>query len=280
MNVLPGSSLPPKSAIDDPFALDALAVTDFQRDGHVAVRGLASAEEIGLYRPAIEAAVGKLALRMRPIAERDTYGKAFIQAHNLWTRSELIKAFVFSERFASVAAQLLGCSDVRLYHDQALFKEPGGGHTPWHQDQAYWPLDTRDTITMWMPLVDVPGDVGSMTFASGSQQRGDLGRFVIGDESELRFGELVEQLQLPTRTHGAMQAGDATFHQGWTLHCAPPNPTSLLRSVMTIIWFADGARVAADIGGARVFDHKIWLAGITPGELAAGPLNPLLWPRA
>ena len=42
-----------------------------------------------------------------------------------------------------------------LYHDQALFKEPGGGPTPWHQDQYYWPFDTDKTITMWMPLVEV-----------------------------------------------------------------------------------------------------------------------------
>lgn len=272
--------LPAHSAIDDPIPLDAATVASFQRDGHAVIRGLASAQEIEVYRPPIEAAVGKLAARTPPVADRDTYGKAFLQAHNLWTRNELIKQFVFSARFSAVAAQLMGCSGVRLYHDQALFKEPGGGHTPWHQDQAYWPLDTNDTITMWMPLVDVPAEVGSMTFASGSQQRGDLGRFIIGDESEAKFGELVEQLGLPTTTHGVMRAGDATFHRGWTLHRAPANPTGLLRSVMTIIWFADGTRVGVDIGGARFFDHKFWLAGIPPGEPAAGPLNPLLWPRA
>ena len=59
------------------------------------------------------------------------------------------------------AAHLLGVDGVRLSHDQALFKEPGGGRTPWHQDQCYWPLDTDKTITMWMPLVDVPGEVGT-----------------------------------------------------------------------------------------------------------------------
>ena len=279
MTIQPDQSLPAASDIDKPFALDGTTITDFQRDGHAVVRGLASADEIERYRPAIEAAVGKLAARTPPIAERDTYGKAFLQAHNLWTRDELIKSFVFSARFSAVAAQLMGCPGVRLYHDQALFKEPGGGHTPWHQDQAYWPLDTNDTITMWMPLVDVPAEVGSMTFASGSQQRGDLGRYIIGDESEIKFGEVVEQLGLPTTTHGAMRAGDATFHRGWTLHRAPANPTGLLRSVMTVIWFAEGTRIAADVGGARFFDHKLWLAGITPGEPAVGPLNPLLWPR-
>ncbi len=279
MTMQPDASLPGPGAIDIPFALETTTIAAFQRDGHAVIRGLASAQEIGRFRPAIETAVGRLAARTPPIAERDTYGKAFLQAHNLWTRNELIKSFVFSARFAKVAAELMGSAGVRLYHDQALFKEPGGGHTPWHQDQAYWPLDTTDTITMWMPLVDVPAEVGSMTFASGSQHRGDLGRFIIGDESEMKFGEVVERLGLPTTTHGAMRAGDATFHRGWTLHRAPANPTGLLRSVMTVIWFADGTRVGADISGARFFDHKFWLAGIPPGELATGPLNPLLWPR-
>ncbi len=39
-----------------------------------------------------------------------------------------------------------------------------------------------------------------------------------------------------------MSAGDATFHAGWTLHGAPPNLTGTLRSVMTVIYFADGLR--------------------------------------
>jgi len=118
-----------------------------------------------------------------------------------------------------------------------------------------------------------------MTFASGSQAHGDLGRYIIGDESEARFNEVITDMELPTWTHGALKAGDATFHRGWTLHRAPPNPTSLLRSVMTIIWYADGTCVSADVSGGRIYDHKLWLAEIPPGDRAQGPLNPRLWPR-
>jgi ectoine hydroxylase-related dioxygenase (phytanoyl-CoA dioxygenase family) len=272
-------SLPEPSTIDQVITLDARTIDDFRENGHTVVHGLASTQEVEEYRPAIEMSVEKLADRVAPLDQRDTYGKAFLQAHNLWTRHEKTKCFVFSARFAKVAADLLGVPGVRLYHDQALFKEPGGGHTPWHQDQTYWPLETNDTITMWMPLVDIPASVGTMTFANGSQTRGDLGRFVIGDESEAAFGETVRRLGLTTQTHGPLKAGDATFHRGWTLHRAPANPTELMRSVMTIIWYADGTCVSADVGGARFFDHKLWLAEIPSGKRANGPLNPLLWPR-
>ena len=273
------ADLPPRSGIDETVEITPETIAAFQRDGHAVVRGLASPEEIAEFRPPIEASVARLATRMPALEERDTYGKAFLQAHNLWTRNETTKRFVFSARFARVAAELMGVSGVRLYHDQALFKEPGGGHTPWHQDQTYWPLETDDTITMWMPLVDVPPDVGTMTFAKGSHRHGDLGKYIIGDESEAKFSEIVDQMGLVGETHGALKAGDATFHRGWTLHRAPANPTPLLRSVMTIIWYADGARVSDDVTGARVFDHKLWLGEIPSGEVANGPINPLLWPR-
>ena len=35
--------------------------------------------------------------------------------------------------------RLMGVDGVGLYHDQALVKEAGGGHTPWHCDRAEEP---------------------------------------------------------------------------------------------------------------------------------------------
>jgi ectoine hydroxylase-related dioxygenase (phytanoyl-CoA dioxygenase family) len=143
---------------------------------------------------------------------------------------------------------------------------------------VYWPFDTDRTITMWMPLVDVPAEIGTMTFASGSHHERELGTHVIGDESQTAYASLVEQLGLPLETHGPLRAGDATFHLGWTLHRAPANATDRIRSVMTVIYFEDGARVGQIDSAYRRFDQKVWLDGIPTGELAAGPLNPRLWP--
>jgi ectoine hydroxylase-related dioxygenase (phytanoyl-CoA dioxygenase family) len=266
--------------LDDPHAMPDEAIASVRDNGHCVVRGLASAQEVAAFRPAVEAAVLRHAQNQAPLEERGTYGKAFLQVTNIWQHDETVKQFVFAARFAKAAADLLGVPGVRLYHDQALCKEPGGGHTPWHQDQNFWPLDTDKTITMWMPLVDVPAEVGSMTFASGSHKRGEIGQWFIGDDSETNFAALVAREKLPTHTHGAMQAGDATFHKGWTLHRAPANPTALLRSVMTVIYYADGVRVGPIDSRMRRFDQKLWLNDIPAGQPAAGPLNPLLWPPA
>jgi hypothetical protein len=250
----------------------------FRASGHAFVPGLCSADEIAAVRPAIVDAARQRNPEPPPLELRDTYGKAFLQSINLWRLDDTVKAFVWSPRFAKVAAELLGVDGVRLYHDQALFKEPGGGPTPWHQDQVYWPLDTTDTITMWMPLVDVPAEVGSMTFASGSHALGDLGAYDISDASDDAVAGLLSARDLSLHTYGAVGAGDATFHAGWTLHRAGPNPTDSTREVMTVIWYADGARATAPENDYQAFDLRMWLKGTSPGEPADGERNPLLWP--
>jgi ectoine hydroxylase-related dioxygenase (phytanoyl-CoA dioxygenase family) len=255
----------------------AAVAEGFRRNGHCVVRGLASPDAVAAIRPLVEEAAARRTAGVAPLAERDTYGKAFLQATNLWRLDDTIRSFVFDPRFARVAAILMGVEGVRLYHDQALIKESGGGPTPWHQDQRYWPLDTTDTVTMWMPLADVGGEVGSMIFATGSHLLGDLGGPVISDESEALFAAVVRDRALPEDTHGALAAGDATFHAGWTLHRAGDNPTTAPRPVMTIIYYADGARVTEPADDYQRFDLATWLKGSAPGDLADGERNPRLW---
>jgi hypothetical protein len=260
------------------YSLQREQVDEFRDKGHTCVRSLAKPSEVDDYRPIIEAAVRAHAREARPLEERDTYGKAFLQVPNLWRVDDRVARFVRARRFARVAAELLGAAGVRLYHDQALFKEARGGRTPWHRDQYYWPLDGEQTITMWMPLVDVPLTIGTMTFASGSHRRADLGAHHISDKSDAAFAAAIAALGLPLETHGALAAGDATFHAGWTLHSAPPNPTGALRSVMTVIYFADGLRVVEPGNRGQQLDLALWLPGLRPGDLAASELNPRLYP--
>lgn len=250
----------------------------YERDGHTIVRELANKEEIGIYRNIISDLVREFNYQTKPISERDTYGKAFIQIGNLWKMSEAARQFVLARRFAKVAADLMGVPSVRIYHDQALFKEPGGGHTPWHQDQIYWPLDTDKTITMWMPLVPVPEEVGSMTFASASHKHGYISKQEISDESHRTLKDYIDGKGLKTFNYGAMDAGDATFHAGWTLHSAPGNPTDRMREVMTIIYIADGLTIAEPDSNARRNDMAQWFPGLRPGDAAASPLNPIVYP--
>lgn len=254
-------------------------IREFQEKGHTVLRTVASPEEVAAYRPVLKSVALQQNTEVRPLEERDTYGKAFLQMWNLWRVDEGVRRFVLARRFAKIAADLMGVDGVRIYHDQAIFKEPGGGPTPWHQDQFYWPLDSDKTITMWMPLVDVPIEVGTMNFVSGSQRLGYLGDYAISDESDASFAAMIEERQLEIETHGAAAAGDATFHAGWMLHNAPANRTENMREVMTVIYFADGMRVTEPTNDSQRTDIDRWLPELAPGDIAATELNPLVYSR-
>jgi ectoine hydroxylase-related dioxygenase (phytanoyl-CoA dioxygenase family) len=261
------------------YPVSAEQKAQFARDGHIVLRGVMSPPEVAAYRPVISDAVERFNTEMRPLAERDTYGMAFLQVMNLWVRDAQVRRYVMARRFAQIAADLLGVPGVRLYHDQALYKEPGGGITPWHQDEYYWPLDTDRTLTMWMPLMDITVDMGSLVFASRSGSEGYLGELPISDESETVFRRFVAERGYALTPNGDMAAGDASFHNGWVLHTAPGNATPLTREVMTVIYFADGAHVTEPDNKNRVNDLATWLPGLVPGDLAASPINPLVYRR-
>ena len=249
-------------------------VTEFAEKGHTLIEGVLTPEEVAAYRPVIVNAADKYNTEHRPMAERDTYGKAFLQIMNLWQDDADVKKFVLAKRFAKIAADLMGVDNVRLYHDQALFKEPGGGPTPWHQDQYYWPIDTNNTITMWMPLVDIDVDMGMLTFASGSYDKGSIFDYEISDESESAFDDYVKNNNFPISRATTMKAGDATFHRGFTIHNAPGNNSNKMREVMTIIYLADGARVSQPKNEWQKNDLAKWMMNKPVGELIDSELNP------
>ena len=266
--------------LDSEYKITPDQVMEFQRDGHILLRDVCSKKEVESYRSYIGAAVQEHAKTQDDLSERDTYGKAFLQVENIWTYDDAVKQFVFSRRFAQIAAQLSMSRGVRLYHDQALYKEGFGGITPWHQDQFYWPLDTNQSLTMWMPLVDVSPDMGPMDFATGAHKNGYLGDIAISDESEDYFKEYVKNHRFTVSQSGEMQAGDVTFHHGWMLHSAPPNRTSQMREVMTIIYYPDGTYLITPKNSHQQDDLEKFYPGMKPGQLAANNLTPVLYNEA
>ena len=263
-------------SLDDVKQLPAENIAEFQELGHTLIRGVLSPEEIAAYRPVIVGAAERYNTEKRKLRDRDTYGKAFLQIMNLWQVDAEARKFVLAKRLAKIAADLMGVENVRLYHDQALFKEAGGGPTPWHQDQYYWPIDTHNTITMWMPLVDIDVDMGMLTFASGSYTNGAVFDHEISDESESAFDDYVKDKKFPISRAQTMKAGDATWHRGFTLHNAPGNNSNKMREVMTIIYMADGARVTPYANNWQKSDHHKWLMDKPIGELIDSELNPRL----
>lgn len=271
------SHAPKKSTLDldTPYPLTREQIQFCREQGYIKLKNVLSPAVIEHYGPVINARVRELNTLDLPMDQRTTYQKAFLQIMNIWTHCPVVKELVFSKRLARLAAELMGSSGVRLYHDQALFKEAGGGVTPWHADQQYWPLETSKTITAWIPLQAVPIEMGPLAFGAGSH-RFQAGRDLeISDESEQKLGELLkDQSKL---IEEPFDLGEVSFHFGWTFHRAGINTTPRTRGVMTIIYFDQGAIVAEPKNKNQLNDLNTWLPDARVGHVAATRLNPVLY---
>ena len=211
-----------------------------------------------------------------PLGERDTYHKAFLQVGDLNRKHAGVREFVWGSGLAKLAAALLGVTSVRFYFDQALFKEPGGGATPWHQDHAYWPLDTDNVLTAWIPLVNVSREMGAMEFVRGSHRGPHRQRVKISDESEDLYARLVVDEGLTVEGTGPLEVGDVSFHASWELHRALPNTTQELREVLTVMYFETGARLYEKIEGSQRVGYDVYFNDKSPGEVTGSQLMPTL----
>ncbi|TDP94835.1 phytanoyl-CoA dioxygenase family protein [Labedaea rhizosphaerae] len=262
--------------VDSAYPLTSAHVEALDRQGFVRLSNLLSPPTVAHFEPTITERVLALNAMHLPMDERDTYDRAFLQVTNLWQHDDRVRRLVFSPRLARAAAELLGVDAVRLYHDQALYKEPGGGITPWHADQYYWPFASDRTITVWIPLQDTPRELGSLEFARGSHHFSHGRDLPIGDESEQALQE-----ELAARGFEVDSApyalGDASFHLGWTFHRAGPNRSTTPRRVMTIIYVDADAVVSEPVNDSQRNDLTTWLGGTAVGSVPETELNPVLY---
>ncbi|UBM58631.1 phytanoyl-CoA dioxygenase family protein [Marinilongibacter aquaticus] len=263
--------------LNQPYPLSQEAIDFFQKNRFIKLKNVFDAETLDHFGKAIHDKVMAINKEKRPMEERDTYGKAFLQIFNLWREDETCKEFVFSKRLAQIAAGLMQVDGVRMYHDQALFKEAGGGITPWHADQYYWPLDSDKTITAWIPLQAIPLEMGPLEFSAGSHSIVEGRELAISDESE---SKIQQKLRVTDFNHviEAFDLGEVSFHSGWVFHRAGANNSGITREVMTVIYMDKDMKLIHPQNDNQKLDWETWCPGAKVGEIIDSPLNPVLFP--
>jgi ectoine hydroxylase-related dioxygenase (phytanoyl-CoA dioxygenase family) len=268
-----------RMTVTTPSTISAEVVERFDRDGFVQLRDVLDRETLARHEAVITAKVVELNTQHLPLEERSTYDRAFLQVMNLWRHSDAVRELVFDATLARIATELLQVDGVRLYHDQALYKEPSGGITPWHVDQQYWPLSSDRTVTAWIPLQDTPLEMGPLAFARGSHRFDGLRDSGITDESERLIEEALRGGDYPYANE-PYALGDVSFHLGWTFHRAPANQGDRPRKVMTMIYMDKDIRAIEPENDFQRADLEQWLGGTPAGEVPSGELNPVLYERA
>ncbi len=251
-------------------------IETFDRDGFLVVEDFFSEAELAEFGGAVDAGVaGRSAGDLRPFAEKSLYEQSFIQCINLWEDDLGIRKFTFDQDMGKMAADLLHSETVRIWHDQALYKEAGGRETDAHQDRPFWPIDPPNLVTAWIPFDGSRRGQGAMAYLPGSHRVG-MERFVDISHTLQEPYDIVNDAAVAEIEPVWVEAdpGSIVFHHALSVHLADANASDRTRRVYCIIYFADGC-----VRRSRIPHLVPDRQGIEVDEPIAGEVSPVAWPR-
>jgi len=150
----------------------------------------------------------------------------------------------------SIAADLLGVANVRIYHDHALYQRSwwaGYVLAPGYNTTGRW--IRRILVTMAMPLTDQNIENGGLfVFATGSHRHGTIMDSKLSSEPDGTYRKYIREHQFPLSRAAGMRAGDANPGiMGIRCIHTSANLSEKRREMVTITYMADGARVAQPV---------------------------------
>lgn len=268
-----------RAYLESASVLEPRAIERFHEYGHVLVRGALRPDVITAARPVLLSAIERSwPTDLPPVHERENaYAQAFTQITDIGVGDPAVRALTHSPRIARMAAELMGVDSVRLFCEDWLVKEPGARITPWHQDEAVFPFDTRATVTCWIPLQDVGADSGLLRFANKSHRIGLCPVENINDTSEREFAQIIREHGFEIERLPPVFVGDISFHHGCTIHGAATNASDQSRYVLALHFFAGDARLKQPTTPtmARLLENAV--PGWSVGEPAISPRWPLVY---
>ena len=128
------------------------------------------------------------------------------------------------------AKELLG-DDMELDFDMLINKAPmTNTETPWHQDAAYWiKMPDKRAVSCWIALDNVTEETGCMWFIPKNNDNEILEHFPLPNKGALYCKTNTKNAQcIP------LNAGDCTFHDGFTLHFSKGNTTNNQRRALIL----------------------------------------------
>tara|TARA_R110002072_G_C7974828_1_gene535258 strand:+ start:10010 stop:11086 length:1077 start_codon:yes stop_codon:yes gene_type:complete len=272
----PGAAIDPSEltriheSLSDPYHLDQDCIDQFSNKGYIKLKNVIDPAALKLLRRQISSILLEV-LGQKP-------GLAFRSNEMMWLHDDLVRRFVLSKRVAQIAAKLLNVDAVRLYHDNALSKEPGCGRTPWHYDYHHFPIDSMNVCTAWIPLQRIPQEMGPLTFAAAMDtyklvKNLSFNKFDASYDKEL--GKIFSENGVPI-DDSAFDLGEVSFHHTLSFHTAGANMTNESRMALATTYFEDGARLVSNPTMISGDFHK-FMPGIKPGDLINSHYNPVCY---
>lgn len=263
----------------------------YGKEGFLVVDEFLSADELGEWREAVDHAVEQrgrqrlsfeaggeegTSLTERSQEERDYYDSVFTQRNNLWQTDERMKQLLLQPELGHFVADVAGIKGVRIWHDQALIKEPYGNPTAYHLDVPFWSFKSADAITIWIALDDATIENGCLYYVPGSHLAQKFDNVGIGNELGALFDVYPEWADVAA-VPCPVPAGGALLHNGLTFHGAGANMTPGRRRAMTCAYMPEGST----FNGIQNVLPPAYFETLTVGELLDNEeQNPLVFSRS
>jgi ectoine hydroxylase-related dioxygenase (phytanoyl-CoA dioxygenase family) len=232
------------------FKIDASTIEAFKRDGACVIRG-AFAAWVKVLSAGIARNMAEPSVDVKIYTGTGGAGRFFGDYCN-WARISEYRDFIFNSSAASIGRQLMGSKQVRLFHEHVLVKEASADvATPWHQDQPYYCVDGDQTVSLWIPLDDVPRE-RTLEFVGGSHKWGKYFRPERFNKTPLNENDGLEPVPDINGNRDrydvlgwSLKPGDAVAFNYKTLHGAPANNSaSTGRRAFSLRLLGDDVRFA------------------------------------
>jgi ectoine hydroxylase-related dioxygenase (phytanoyl-CoA dioxygenase family) len=135
---------------------------------------------------------------------------------------------------------LAGVDGIRIWHDQALIKQPWANPTAWHLDNPYWSFHSRHAISIWVALDDATLENGCLYFLPGTHKLTTYDNVGIGQNMADIFKVYPDFARIRS-VAAPMKAGSCSFHNALIVHGAGANMTPGYRRAMTCAYMPDGS---------------------------------------
>ena len=210
------------------ITLDEQTIADYHAQGVTVIRG-AFTDWIDKLRAGVKFNLDNPGPSGRSYTGDDGGGR-FLSDYCNWQRIPEYRDFIFNSPAAAIGAQLMGSRTVRLFHEHVLVKEAKAGVvTPWHQDAPYYCVTGPKTVSLWIPLDDVPRE-RTLEFVAGSHVAGKTYRPQYFNGNPINEGDGLDSVPDINANRDAydilgwaVAPGDAVAFDFHTVHGAPVN---------------------------------------------------------
>jgi ectoine hydroxylase-related dioxygenase (phytanoyl-CoA dioxygenase family) len=236
--------------------------------------------------------------------------------NNSWWLNKTIRSVALSPVLGEMASILMNTKEVRLWHDQAIWKPGQDGaaaaidvaNVGWHQDYAHWQVSsTSNMCTAFIVLQDTDLSNGGLRTIPSSHKWGlltDANTFHEKDLKKLAEEQKTKRAKLQHNARGGgadasddggdsrggatgmdwqdeptvLKAGQVAFHHALTIHGSGPNMSNAPRLALAV--HMQPADCSYNGGPAWHQNLKDLGPQAAVGDLFQGRAWPVLWKNA